>query len=106
MTIMIAIRRSRIVMTMMMMLTFWECKSMVAILQTSDSVERAILPRQVVGRRFLQMTINNDHNHKKMIMIIIVKMIIIDYLDQSGGLLLLSAERQGTLLLLCRSMAI
>ena len=43
--------------SVMLMLTFRECKCIVAILETSDSVERAILPCQVVCRCFLRVII-------------------------------------------------
>ena len=53
-------RRKRIVAMMIMMmvakLTFGECKGIVAILKTSDGVERTIQRCQVVSCRFLQIT--------------------------------------------------
>ena len=61
-TVMMMISTKKMMMTRTMlmttvMLTFRECKCIVAILKTSDSVERAILPCQVVCRRFLRVII-------------------------------------------------
>ena len=44
------------IMMMVVKLTFGECKGIVAILKTSDGVERTIQRCQVVSCRFLQIT--------------------------------------------------
>ena len=44
------------IMMMVLKLTFGECKGIVAILKTSDGVERTIQRCQVVSCRFLQIT--------------------------------------------------
>ena len=70
--------------TRTMMLTFRECKCIVAILETSDGVERTIQPCQVVCCRFLHI-INSRYLAMRAFLMMAIFMIILGNLGISFG---------------------